>query len=511
MRRRSRRCPRGDEAAARKRRVRARARIVRGELGSELAELGRGGGRPTSGRLLRRRSRARRRQSVGAGSQRAPDGGRALRSPSPPPRARDARHGASRPAPARSRSRRAADARSEWRSRRARRLLRPPRPRALREHAPASPCAAATRSTVGRASAATSSRTSRVSPGRRARRPPSSSLQALGHAQRLARRRSRVRSTSSRPSSSAKNGLPAVASCTRASSGRVSSSPSRSSSRRCTAASVSGPSASRSAARSGTSARARRARHSGPSLTVAKKPDRLLAKSPERDLQHTRRGRVEPLGVVERDQHRPVLGKRRSTSSTASPIACGSGAARPARRAAARPRAQPPRRRERRPDLVQHAPSSSESPAKESEASASTPLHVRMRAEPAASVWTPPPRARSCRSPARRRGRARPDRRRPRKEHLDRAKLLVAPDNSRFTHRLGHCGRPEPPLSSMDRLQPPHLHRRRGVEPAETRRPRGRAATWTASAAAPSEFGPGPLNDPAECLEIVCHMPQGWS
>ena len=57
--------------------------------------------------------------------------------------------------------------------------------------------------------------------------------------------------TSSRPSSSAKNGLPAVASCTRASSGRVSSSPSRSSSRLWSAPRLSGPSASRSSRSSG--------------------------------------------------------------------------------------------------------------------------------------------------------------------------------------------------------------------------------------------------------------------
>ena len=65
------------------------------------------------------------------------------------------------------------------------------------------------------------------------------------------------------------------------------------------------------------------------------------------------------------------------------------------------------------------------------------------------------PRARgsSCRSPPRRKARARAAVRNPIEEHLDRAQLLVAPDNSRFTHRLVHCGRREPRLNSTDRLR----------------------------------------------------------
>ena len=111
------------------------------------------------------------------------------------------------------------DARSGRASRRARRRLPEQPPRAPRGLAPdlRGPRPRARPSAV-RARQPEAGRRPCLA-GSRARRPPSSSLQALGHAQRLARRRPRVRRTSSRPSSSAKNGLPAVASCTRASSG----------------------------------------------------------------------------------------------------------------------------------------------------------------------------------------------------------------------------------------------------------------------------------------------------
>ena len=135
------------------------------------------------------------------------DGGPAPRRPSPRPRARGARHGASRPAPARSRSRRARDARSERASRRARRRLRerpPPAPRSTRSR---SPYAAVTSSTVGRASAAAWSKTSPVWVGRRARRPPSSSLQALGNPQGPARRRPRVRADELAPQLECEKGI----------------------------------------------------------------------------------------------------------------------------------------------------------------------------------------------------------------------------------------------------------------------------------------------------------------
>jgi hypothetical protein len=39
-------------------------------------------------------------------------------------------------------------------------------------------------------------------------------------------------------------------------------------------------------------------------------PDRLLPKPPQRDLEHRRRGRIEPLDVVERHQERTALAQR---------------------------------------------------------------------------------------------------------------------------------------------------------------------------------------------------------
>ena len=79
----------------------------------------------------------------------------------------------------------------------------------------------------GHAIAAAGSRTSTVSAGSRARRPPSSSLRLSGT--RSGRPGSGLVPVrrSSRPSSSAKNGFPAVACATRTSPGRVSSRPSR--------------------------------------------------------------------------------------------------------------------------------------------------------------------------------------------------------------------------------------------------------------------------------------------
>ena len=39
-------------------------------------------------------------------------------------------------------------------------------------------------------------------------------------------------------------------------------------------------------------------------------PDRLVAQAAQRQLEHAERGRVEPLRVVERDEHRAALGER---------------------------------------------------------------------------------------------------------------------------------------------------------------------------------------------------------
>ena len=219
-----------------------------------------------------------------------------------------------------------------------------------------SPCAAATRLTVGRASAAISSRTSRVWPGSRARRPPSRSCKVSGIGRaRPGTGRVSVR-TSSRPSSSAKKGLPAVASCTRASSGRVRSSPSRSSSSRCTAARLNGP----TEIRSSRSVRERaleleRLRELRGLSQGREETDRLVVQASKRDLDRTRRRRVEPLDVVEGDKDRLLLGQGTQDVQHRKPDCMRIG-----RRLAGLHEQQrhlqrpPPRRRERGPDLVEH-------------------------------------------------------------------------------------------------------------------------------------------------------------
>ena len=139
--------------------------------------------------------------------RRAPDGGPAPRSPSPPLRACDARHGASRPAPAHRQTRRATDAQSERASRRARRCLRRTAASSASSTRSRSPYAAVTSSTVGRASAAAWSKTSPVWVGRRSRRPPSSSRRLSGTRKACPGVGLVFVRTSSRPSSSAKNGI----------------------------------------------------------------------------------------------------------------------------------------------------------------------------------------------------------------------------------------------------------------------------------------------------------------
>ncbi len=69
---------------------------------------------------------------------------------------------------------------------------------------------------------------------------------------------------------------------------------------------------------------------SGAAAERGEKADTLVAQTPQRDLEHGGRGRVEPLEVVEGDDH-GLLGRRalRSTSSTASPIAPCSGGCSP--------------------------------------------------------------------------------------------------------------------------------------------------------------------------------------
>ena len=162
--------------------------------------------------------------------------------------------------------------------------------------------------------------------------------------------------TSSRPSSSAKNGLPAVASCTRASSGRVSSSPSRSSSRRCTAPRLSGPTVSRSSCSCGNERSSSTGlASSGPSLRRREQPERLVAKPPQSDLERAGRGRVEPLDVVERDEHRAALGQRAQHVQDGEPDRVRIGRRLARLREQQRDLERPPaRRRERGPDVVEH-------------------------------------------------------------------------------------------------------------------------------------------------------------
>ena len=77
-----------------------------------------------------------------------------------------------------------------------------------------------------------------------------------------------------------------------------------------TAPRLSGPSEIRSSRPSGN---ARSSSKGSPELWSLphgrEEADRLVAQASKRDLQHRGRSRVEPLRVVERDQHRPLLGK----------------------------------------------------------------------------------------------------------------------------------------------------------------------------------------------------------
>ena len=421
-------------------------RIVRRQLGGELGELGCRRGRPAGGGLLGRGF-----QLGGDGGVGAFGGERQVAGPLLDVRDRAGErpvHGAALP----ERRLLVAD-RGEQR-------MREPNLRASSSTTPSraaassasrtrsrSPCAAATSSTVGRASAATWSRTSSVSAGSRARRSPSSSRRLSGTRSAWpGAGRVSVR-TSSRPSSSAKNGLPAVASCTRASSGRVSSSPSRSSSSRCSAPRLSGPSESCSIRSLGKRAleleRARQLR--APSAaSPAGRPARRA-------------------GVAARSGSTPAEAGSshcRSSSATSTGPLLGQGAQhvedgepdrvwirrlpRPARPAGARPRAPAGAAAAATAATSSKTGASrSESPANESEASASTPRQTRTRANRAARLL-------DARLPEDRLadpGLAGEDERAGAlldlgEERLDRAELLVAPDDrlrsclDGFVHRL---------------------------------------------------------------------------
>ena len=229
--------------------------------------------------------------------------------------------------------------------------------------------------------------------------------QALGHAQRLARRRSRVRSDE----------LPAELQCKeRVARGRLLHAgelgPRQLEPQPFLEQAVHGGERERADRQSleplvrERALELDRARHLRSQPQRGQQPDRLLSKTPKRDLERTRRRRVEPLDVIEGDQDGPCSANARSTSSTASPIACGSGAVSPGSASSSATSSACLRGgASDGPTSSSTSPRSSESPAKDSEASASTPLHVRMEPNRPRAFSSPPPRARSSRSPPHRR------------------------------------------------------------------------------------------------------------
>ena len=184
--------------------------------------------------------------------------------------------------------------------------------------------------------------------------------------------------------------------------------------------------------------------------------DRLVVQASKRDLDRTRRRRVEPLRrrrgrqgpAPARTRHvgRPAPQVRLHADRAASRRAPRAAAPPPAPAAAeARARARP---RRARPPAAPRARRTrvTPRPLRPGRSAPGRDAHGHPR--------RPPPTAPSSRCPPRPRGRARPG---PSgqslEERTNRAELFVAPDDSRFTHRLGHCGRREPRLSSVDRLR----------------------------------------------------------
>ena len=287
--------------------------------------------RPACRRAARRPRRGKRRRRRRGRRPLAPGGGRAPRRPRRPRRAHGGRRGASRAAPARSRSRRAAGARSGGASRRAR--SRPPNrrlerledallvARALRR--PARPSAGRAR----RPERSTSSGLRRE-PGEAA---AEQLLQALGHGQGLARRRSRVRPDElaaelEREERDCPPSPPARGRA-RAASGRARAAPRADG---AAAPRLSGPSADpRRAARReraielergyDVSACLRRVARQSDALVTQGAGARSAARRRRTDRATGRRRAATTTG--------PRSARSRSTSSRASPIACGSGAA----------------------------------------------------------------------------------------------------------------------------------------------------------------------------------------
>ena len=190
------------------------------------------------------------------------------------------------------------------------------------------PCAAASRSTVGRAAMAAVNSTSAVSAGSRAKRTPESSRRPSGRCSASpAAGRAPVRA-SSRESSSAKNGLPPLASRTRTSSERDSSSESRALRRARSSVGSSGDGISR-VSRSPGKARARSNPASGASLAVARtrtgswrrRRSAIWSTVADGGSSHWRSSSATTSGARSPSTRR--------TSSRARPIACASGGCAP--------------------------------------------------------------------------------------------------------------------------------------------------------------------------------------
>ena len=217
-----------------------------------------------------------------------------------------------------------------------------------------------------------------MSVGSRPRRSPSSSCRLSGIRSAWPRVGLVLVRTSSRPSSSAKNALPPVASQTRTSSGRVSSRPSRSSRSVWTAPTLSGPSEICSIREAGkVRSSSTGLPMSGPSLTVAssrtcssrRRRSAIWTTPADAGSSHWRSSSATRTG--------PRSARAHKRSSTARPIACASGVASPG---STRRRATSSARRRggsnESATSSKTGASSSDSPAKDRDASASTPRHV---------------------------------------------------------------------------------------------------------------------------------------
>ena len=114
-----------------------------------------------------------------------------------------------------------------------------------------------------------------------------------------------VPSASARPTSSAKNGFPPTASCTRTSTGRGRLSDSRPHRSRWIAPTESGVTGSRR--NSGEGAVELERRLDRPPAHRRQDTDRLGLQPPEHEAEDLRRARIDPLRVVDRDEQRPLL------------------------------------------------------------------------------------------------------------------------------------------------------------------------------------------------------------